>query len=138
LGASTTLGDWFLGGTAMALDTEYKKGVANIGKRVAGAPRFIAAAQVGYNVPQVPGLQLYVDAKYTSSTPLRPNNEISVDSYTLVNIGANYDTRIHGYDTTFRLAVNNVFNKKYWMYQYSDYIKAGDPTTVSLSASMRF
>ncbi len=138
LGASTTLGNWFLGGTAMALDTEYKKGVANIGQRVAGAPRFIAAAQLGYNVSQLPGLQLYIDAKYTSSTPLRPSNDITVDSYTLVNVGANYETQIQGYDTTLRLAVNNVFNQKYWMYQYSDYIKAGDPTTVSLSASLRF
>jgi len=34
--------------------------------------------------------------------------------------------------------LNNVANKKYWMYQYADYIKAGDARTVSLNATLRF
>jgi iron complex outermembrane receptor protein len=61
-----------------------------------------------------------------------------VGGYTIVDIGATYDTQISGYDTTFRLAVNNVADKKYWMYQYADYIKAGDARSVSLNATMHF
>lgn len=138
-GASFELGrDWIIGGNVMLLDSEYRKGLNNIGQRVAGAPRFVAALQVGYEVPAVPGLQLFADAKYTAATPLRPANDIDVDAYTTLNLGANYETTINGYDTTFRLAVNNLTNKKYWMFQYADYIKAGDPRTVNLSATMRF
>ncbi|MGE4369263.1 MAG: TonB-dependent siderophore receptor [Burkholderiaceae bacterium] len=138
-GASFELGnDWIVGGNVMLLDSEYRKGLNNIGQRVAGSPRLVAALQVGYDVPAVPGLQLFADAKYTAATPLRPSNDIDVDAYTLFNIGANYETQINGYDTTFRLAVNNVTNKKYWMYQYSDYIKAGDPRTINLSATFRY
>lgn len=138
-GASVELGsNWIVGGNVMLLGSEYRKGLANIGQRVAGSPRFVAALQVGYDVPQLPGLQLFADAKYTGATPLRPANDIDVDGYTIFNVGANYETQINGYDTTFRLAVNNLANKKYWMYQYADYIKAGDPRTVNLSATFRF
>lgn len=138
-GASAELGsNWLIGGNIMLLDSEYRKGLNNIGQRVAGAPRFVAALQVGYDVDAIPGLQLFADAKYTGATPLRPSNDIDVDSYTLLNAGANYETSINGYDTTFRLAINNLTNKKYWMYQYSDYIKAGDPRSVNLSATFRF
>ena len=139
LGASARLGsDWELGTSLMLLDTAYRKGAAYIGNRVAGAPKFIAAAQVSYQVPQVPGLKLVANAKHTGSTMLRPGNDVEVGAYTIFNVGANYDTTINGYDTTFRLAVNNIANKRYWMYQYADYIKAGDPRSVSLSATMRF
>jgi len=139
LGASARLGsNWNVGGSVMLLDSEYKRGAANIGNRVAGAPKFVAAARISYRVPQLPGLRISADAKYTGSTMLRPTNDIKVGGYTIVDIGATYDTQISGYDTTFRLAVNNVADKKYWMYQYADYIKAGDARSISLNATMRF
>jgi len=47
-------------------------------------------------------------------------------------------TRINGHDTTFRVAVNNVTNRRYWEYQYDNYIKPGDPRTFSLSAKLDF
>lgn len=139
LAVSTRLGaNWSIGGNVMLLDSEYRRGLNHTGNRVAGAPKFVAAAQVAYQVPQVPGLRLLADAKYTGATMLRPGNDIEVGSYTIVNLGASYDTVVGGYDTTFRVAVNNVANKKYWMYQYADYIKAGDARTVSLNATLRF
>ncbi|WP_414650955.1 TonB-dependent siderophore receptor [Eoetvoesiella sp.] len=139
LGASARLGsNWNVGGSVMLLDSEYKRGAANIGNRVAGAPKFVAAARISYRVPQLSGLKISADAKYTGSTMLRPTNDIKVGGYTIVDVGATYDTQISGYDTTFRLAVNNVADKKYWMYQYADYIKAGDARSISLNATMRF
>lgn len=139
LGASARLGsNWDIGGNVMLLDTAYKRGAANTGNRVAGAPKFVAAAQVSYWVPQVPGLKLLANAKYTGNTMLRPGNDIKLGGYTIFNVGASYDTAINDYDTTFRLAVNNITNKRYWMYQYADYIRAGDPRSVSLTATMHF
>src|SRR3546814_20883456 len=59
LGASTRIAKhWNVGGSLMLLDSEYKKGSDHIGNRVAGAPKFVAAAQVAYAVPQLPGLKL--------------------------------------------------------------------------------
>ena len=139
LGASARIArNWNVGGSIMLLDSEYKKGADHIGNRVAGAPKFIAAAQVVYDVPQLPGLKLRADAKYTSATMLNAANSVKVDDYTIVNIGATYDTRIYGYDTTFRAGINNLTNKRYWLYQSEHYVKASDPRTYSLSATIAF
>lgn len=139
LGATVRLGKlWSVGGNLMALDTEYASGSAFDGERVAGAPRFVATAQVAYSVPQIRGLQLRLGAKYTGETPLRAANDVKVDGYTLVNLGASYDTLVNGYATTFRASVNNLFDTKYWMYQYANYIKAGDARTFNLSATVHF
>lgn len=137
--ASTRLGSqWQIGGNLMFLDTSYKRGINNIGNRVAGAPNFVATAQVSYAVPQVPGLKLSADAKYTGSTMLNAANQLRLPGYAVANIGASYATRINGHDTTFRVAVNNLTNRRYWEYQYDNYIKPGDPRTFSVSAKLGF
>ena len=139
LGASARVThNWNVGGSIMLLDSEYKKSADHNGNRVAGAPKFIAAAQVVYAVPQLPGLKLRADAKYTGGVKLDASNNIKVDDYTIFNIGATYDTRIYGYNTTFRAGINNLTNKRYWLFQSENYIKAGDPRTYSLSATVAF
>lgn len=139
LAASARLGtQWDVLGNLMLLDTSYEKGGDFVGNRVAGAPNFVAAAQVGYRVAQLPGLRLSADAKYTGSTMLRASNTLKLPSYTVLNAGANYSTRVAGHDTTFRVAVNNIADKKYWEYQYSDWIKPADPRTFSVSVKVDF
>jgi iron complex outermembrane recepter protein len=140
LGATARLNDgWGLGGNLMLLDTEYASATPDIeGKRVAGAPRFVTTAQLAYRVPQIDGLELRLGAKYTGKTPLRPDNTIELDGYALASLGASFDTRVAGQAMTFRAQVNNLFDKKYWVYQYANYIKAGDPRTLDLSASIDF
>jgi iron complex outermembrane receptor protein len=128
-----------LGGNLMLLDAEYASGeAAMLGHRVAGAPRFVATAQLAYRVPQVQGLQLQFGAKYTGKTPLRADNSIHVDGYALASLGASYEARVGGQDTVWRAHIHNLFNRKYWMYQYSNYIKAGEARTLHLSASVHF
>ena len=139
LGASTRLGSqWQLGGNLMWLDSSYERGSSNQGNRVAGAPEVVATAQLSYAVAQLPGLTLSADAKYTGPTMLNASNGIKLPGYALANVGASYTTRLGGYDTTWRLAVNNVANKRYWEYQYENYVKPGDPRTLSVSAKLDF
>ncbi|WP_418131957.1 TonB-dependent siderophore receptor [Variovorax sp. 278MFTsu5.1] len=139
VGASTWLGSqWQIGGNLMLLDSSYERGSSYIGNRVAGAPKLVATAQVSYLVPQVPGLKLSADMKYTGNTMLDASNQLNLPSYTVANIGASYTTRIAGHSTTFRAAINNVTNRRYWEYQYDNYIKPGDPRTFSLSAKIDF
>lgn len=139
LAASSRLGrSWNLGGSVMVLDSEYKRSAGVDGNRVAGAPRFIAAAQLAYHVPAVPGLKLHADVKYTGDTELRRTEDLKVPGYAIFNVGATYDTRIHGYDTTLRAGIGNLGNKRYWLYQTDNYVKAGDPRIFAVSASVRF
>lgn len=140
LGATARLtNSWSLGGNLMLLDAEYASGDAAIeGKRVAGSPRLVATTQLAYRAPQINGLELRLGAKFTGKTPMRVDNTVDVDGYTLVNLGASYDTMAAGQAMTFRANINNLLNNKYWMYQYSNYIKAGDPRIISLNATLHF
>ncbi|TWC71953.1 iron complex outermembrane receptor protein [Herbaspirillum sp. SJZ099] len=139
LGGALKLGSqWQLGSSLMFLDSKYSKGSAYTGNRVAGAPDMVATAQLSYLVPQLAGLKLMADAKYTGNTMLRAANDLKAPGYALFNLGASYTTRIGKYDTTFRAAVNNLLDKRYWQYQWENYIKPGDPRTFSVSAKVDF
>jgi len=138
LGATAQLGAGVhIGGSVMLLNARYRQGFAYDGKRVTGAPNTIVALQLAWDVPQMPGLRVYANSKYTGETMLRPANDVAVPRYTLLNLGASFETRIHGYDTTFRLALDNVTNKRYWMFQYADYVKAGDARALRLNVSLK-
>jgi iron complex outermembrane receptor protein len=139
LGAAARVSDhWQTSANLMLLSSQYSKGSTYNGNRVAGAPDLVLAGQISYLVPQVAGLKLSADSKYTGSTMLRAANDIKLSGYTLFNLGANYSTRIGNVDTTFRAAVNNLTDKHYWEYQYENWIKPGDPRTFSLSVKMDF
>lgn len=139
LEAAVRLGaPWQLSGSVMALDSQYDRGNANVGNRVAGAAKYVAAARVAYDVAALPGLKLTADAKYTGRTMLNAANTIELGGYVVANVGASYVTRIQGCDATFRIAVNNAADKRYWEYQYESYVKPADPRTVALSARLDF
>ena len=138
-GGDVRLGSsWNVGGDLMWINTKYEKGAANNGNRVAGAPQFVVAGHATYSVPYVPGLRLGADAKFTGNTNVRPSANLNAPGYMLVNLGASYATRIGGYDVTFRAAIDNLLNRRYWEYQYADYVTPGDPRTLSLNARIDF
>ncbi|MFM0499631.1 TonB-dependent siderophore receptor [Paraburkholderia caffeinilytica] len=138
-GGDVRLGSsWNVGGDLMWINTQYEKGAANNGNRVAGAPQFVVAGHATYSVPYVPGLRIGADAKFTGNTNVRPTANLNAPGYMLVNLGASYATRIGGYDVTFRAAIDNLLNRRYWEYQYADYVTPGDPRTLSLNARIDF
>ncbi len=139
MGGDVRLGSqWNLGGELMWINTKYERGAANNGNRVAGAPQFVIAGHATYSVPYVPGLRIGAEAKFTGNTNVRPSANLSAPGYLLVNVGASYATRIAGYDVTFRAAIDNLLNRRYWEYQYADYVTPGDPRTLSLNARIDF
>ncbi|PTD98870.1 TonB-dependent siderophore receptor [Pandoraea apista] len=139
LAGSVKLGpQWTLGASAMALDSWYARTNGFDGNRVGGAPRFVLSGNLEYKVPYVPGLSVGGDIRYNGRTSLNPQNSLTVSGYTLINLGATYRTRVAGKDVTLRAAVSNLTNRKYWQYQYDNYIKAADPRMVSLNAKIDF
>jgi len=139
MGGDVRLGShWNVGGDLMWINTKYERGAANNGNRVAGAPQFVVAGHATYSVPYVPGLRIGADAKFTGNTNVRPSANLNAPGYMLVNLGASYATRIAGYDVTFRAAIDNLLNRRYWEYQYADYVTPGDPRTLSLNARIDF
>ncbi|AVF41744.1 TonB-dependent siderophore receptor [Pandoraea apista] len=139
LAGSVKLGpQWTLGASAMALDSWYARTNGFDGNRVGGAPRFVLSGNLEYKVPYVPGLSVGGDIRYNGRTSLNPQNSLTVSGYTLINLGATYRTRVAGKDVTLRAAVSNLTNRKYWQYQYDNYIKPADPRMVSLNAKIDF
>lgn len=137
-GAAQIGSQWNVGGSMMLLDSWYAKGSAYNGNRVAGAPRFVVAGHVGYLVPAAAGLELGVDAKFTGNTSLREADDLSAPGFLLVNLGATYRTRVGAHDVTLRAALDNALGRRYWEFQYADYVKPGDPRTISLNAKIDF
>jgi iron complex outermembrane recepter protein len=139
LGLAGRLGvRWQLQGNVMLLDTSYDKGSANIGNRVAGAPRFMATTRVVYNVPAIERLRLMADAKHTGDVELDAANTLGAGSHTVFNVGADYVMDVAGCATTLRASINNVTNERFWEYQYANWIKPADPRSVSVSAQFDF
>jgi len=141
LGATARLDSaWSLGANLMLLDAEYaSSGEAAIdGQRVAGSPRRVATAQLAWRVAAVEGLQLRLGAKHTGRTPLRADNSVNLAGYTVASLGASYDTRLSGQPLTLRANINNLFDHEYWIFQYANYIKAGDARSFSLGATLNF
>ncbi|WP_313711527.1 TonB-dependent siderophore receptor [Pseudomonas sp.] len=111
------------------------------GHQAINVPRLRAALQAEYNLP-VPGLALLGGARYSASKYASQAGNVEVGGYTVFDLGSRYRTRIGGYDTTLRLTVDNVFDKRYWRdvgnYLGDNYLFQGAPRTARLSASVSF
>lgn len=79
-------------------------------------------------------LALIAGVNHTSSFYGDSMNTDKMPSYTLLNAGVRYVTKVDTYPLTFRLNVNNVTDKAYWI--NSAYL--GDRRTIHASMSLKF
>ncbi|MBD8491551.1 TonB-dependent siderophore receptor [Pseudomonas syringae] len=111
------------------------------GHQALNVPKYRAGLQADYSLP-VPGLALLGGVQYNASKYADRQGEVQVSDYALFNVGGRYSTRLGGYDTVWRLTVDNLFDKRYWRdvgeYLGDDYLFPGAPRTARLSASVNF
>nr|WP_315254574.1 TonB-dependent siderophore receptor [uncultured Duganella sp.] len=114
----------------------------NQGKDVIGVPDTQLNIGADWDVPGVRGLSLNARTVYTSSQYADGANTQQLPSWTRLDLGASYATRIMDRDVTFRARVDNVTDKSYWAsaggYPGSNYLILGAPRTVSVSATVGF
>ncbi|HYG42449.1 MAG TPA: TonB-dependent receptor [Bordetella sp.] len=91
-----------------------------------------------WDTPFVPGLTLSGRVIYTASTYADATNQLSIPSWTRVDAGARYETKISGKPVTFRLNVENLFDRDYWGTSTAGYLFVGSPRTYTLSTSIAF
>lgn len=112
------------------------------GHQTLNVPRLRASLQGDYALPWLDGLALLGGMQYSGSQYADRQGNVATGSYAIFNIGSRYSTRIDGYDTVFRLTVDNLFDKRYWRdtgeYMGDDYLFQGAPLTARLSASVNF
>jgi iron complex outermembrane receptor protein len=104
-------------------------------------PEYRGSLSADYSLP-IPGLALLGGMQYSSSKYANREGSVKVDDYAVFNAGSRYSTRLEGYDTVFRLTVDNLFDKRYWRdvgeYLGDDYLFLGAPRTARLSATVSF
>ncbi|MDI6466158.1 TonB-dependent receptor, partial [Cronobacter turicensis] len=87
---------------------------ATSGKRVVGVPKVQANLLAEYSLPSLPQWVYSASLHYTGKRAANDTNTSWADSYTTLDLGTRYTTRIHNLPTTLRLTVNNVTNEHYW------------------------
>jgi iron complex outermembrane recepter protein len=117
-------------------------------KMFVGAPKVKGNVLVEYRVPTVPGLTATLDYQFTGPRAGNDTNSFTVAGYNLVDLGARYVSMIRSTPVTWRLAVDNIADRRYWStVGPSDLTGAntgsllahlGSPRTVLASASMSF
>jgi len=112
------------------------------GHQVLNVPRLRASLTADYAIPGLNGLAVLGGAQYSASKTVNRQGTVSVPGYVVVDVGARYTTHIEGYDTTFRLTVDNLFDRYYWRdvseYTGDGYLFLGAPRTARLAATVNF
>ncbi|WP_454835367.1 TonB-dependent siderophore receptor [Pseudomonas lini] len=112
------------------------------GHQTINVPTLRANLYGDYALPWFDGLALLGGVQYSGSKYANRQGEVQTGAYAIFNIGSRYSTRIDGYDTVFRLTVDNLFDKRYWRdageYMGDGYLFQGAPLTARLSASINF
>ena len=112
------------------------------GHQALNVPTWRANLYADYALPWVEGLAVLGGVQYSASKNANHEGQVQASSYAVFNLGSRYSTPIDGYDTVFRLSVDNLFDKRYWRdvgdYLGDGYLFQGAPLTARLSASINF
>lgn len=131
-----------LNGSATWLDPEMSKteGGAYDGKNAVGVANFYTVLSAEYDIKPVEGLTALARLTHSGSQYANEANTKKLDSYTTLDLGMRYRMKMQQNELTWRLAVENVTNEKYWsgVESYGTYIYQGDPRELKLSLSYDF
>ncbi|KFF47257.1 TonB-dependent receptor [Pseudomonas sp. BRG-100] len=112
------------------------------GHQAINVPKLRASLYADYALPWVNGLAVLGGVQYSAKKYANRTGNVQVGDYAVVNVGSRYTTKVDGYETVFRLSVDNLFDKRYWRdageYMGDDYLFQGAPLTARLSASVNF
>ncbi|MGV7189296.1 TonB-dependent receptor [Xanthomonas axonopodis] len=112
------------------------------GHQAINVPKLRASVQADYSVPGIDGLALLGGVQYSGRKFADRLGNASVPAYTVANLGARYATALGGLATTWRLNVDNAFDKRYWRdsgeYQGDAYLFPGAPRTARLTVQVDF
>jgi iron complex outermembrane receptor protein len=126
-------------GSLAYIDAEYSKNKSYQGKTVYGVPHFTAGLTLSYAIPMVEGLSVNTHGTYVAEQYANQANTIRLPDYTVVDLGAKYQTKLGGVDTTLRVSVDNVANKRYWAGIFNNnYALIGEGRTYTAGVTFNF
>jgi iron complex outermembrane receptor protein len=105
-------------------------------------PRVIAKAGIEWDTPFAKGLTLNGNVSYFGKSYQDTQKQYAFPSYTLVDVGARYKTKLGKNTLTVSSSVENLFNKNYWQVQRGQFDRSfavvGMPRTYWLKAELDF
>lgn len=118
-------------------------------KQIVGLPPYTASLFAAYDLPMFSGTDIHGGIHYVGQRTTDNQNQGWVSSYTTLDMGAAYQTRLFETATTFRLDVTNLTNRHYWTnivpgglngYSGAGYASAslGEPRMVQVSMQLSF
>jgi len=116
-------------------------GGLNDGNRAPGVPTYLANANVEWDLPFVRGLTATGRLVQTGRQRVDAANTLSIPTWTRVDLGARYVAAVADRPVTFRVAVDNVANERYWASAFdafSQTLLQGTPRTYKASVSVDF
>lgn len=142
-GAQWNEGPWRLGGSVTLIDAKRKDSLveptAN-GQSPTNVPKQVLRAQAGYRIAAVPGLEVAGQLSYEGRRNVLSDGSVTLPSWTRVDAVLRYDTKLRGVNTSWTLAVDNLFDRRYWKespYQFGHvYLFPGAPRTLRLGLSV--
>lgn len=142
-GAQWSEGPWRIGGSIAVIDAKRRGSTANPalnGESPTNVPKEVLRAQAAYRVASVPGLEVAGQLSYEGRRNVLPDGSVTLPSWTRVDAVLRYDTKVRGVNTSWTLAVDNLFDRRYWKespYQFSHvYLFPGAPRTLRLGLSV--
>ncbi|KRE92471.1 TonB-dependent receptor [Frateuria sp. Soil773] len=112
------------------------------GHQVVNVPRLRATLQADYRLPFAPALSLLGGWRYAAANVATPDGRTRVPAYHVFDAGLRYAGHWRGRALTWRLSVDNVFNRFYWRDTGSSggdsYLFPGAPRLARLSVTAAF
>ncbi len=103
-----------------------------------GIPKWQVNAGVEWDTPWNKDLTLSLRAVYTGTQYLNNSNADKLPSWIRYDFGTRYKTTVNNVPVTYRLTVENLFDKHYWSGAFSDnFVTLGGPRTFKLSATFQ-
>lgn len=84
------------------------------GKDAIGVPRYNYVLSAEYDIKQLEGLTATALLNHSGSQWADSANTKKIDSFTTLDLGVRYRTKVNQNDMVWRVGVDNVTNEKYW------------------------
>ena len=108
------------------------------GQRPAGVPRIHASAFLDYRLAALPAVSINGGVYYMGKRPLTGRDGVMVPSFTRLDLGAAYTTRVWGRPSVLRLTVQNLADRRYWESVVYGTVGMAQSRVVRLSLTTQF
>ncbi|QKF72887.1 TonB-dependent siderophore receptor [Aliarcobacter faecis] len=105
------------------------------GKKTANRARVQAKMYAEYKLPVSPKIFLNGGVYHTGTQWRDAINSEKLDAYTTLDLGARYETKLDGLDTTFRIYATNITGEDYWA---ASNMLSETPRSVAFNVSVKF